>query len=454
MKRNSSPKGPEDLRKRAEISLESEPDRLDDICLKEANCLIHELRVHQIELEMQNEELRRVQNELEISRSRYADLYDFAPVGYLTLNKRGEIVDLNLTAARLLGVERRHLLNKHFQYYVFQPDKNEFFSHLKALFEKRKRQISEVILSPKGDEQFYARLESIYMEGVDGEGVCRTNISDVTLRRRAEQVLQNAHDELERRVDERTAELRTAVARLEQVNQQLHEFVHVASHDLQEPLRKIQTFCDMAIERCAPGLDSNCREYLGRVLGSAAWMRQLLRDLLLFSRLDDQPESFKRVDLAEIVREAADVHGATVKDTGCQIEIKEMPSIEADEGQMLRLFQNLIDNSLKFRSDQPPRIYIYATRNPQGMWEINVKDNGIGFDPQYNELIFKPFQRLHGRSEYDGTGLGLAICSKIVERNGGNIRAQSEPGKGSTFIIRLPAKQMKPETDSSGVQQS
>src|SRR5208337_1883277 len=147
MKSNRGPKGPEDLRTRAEESLKSEPDRPGDTCLEEANSLIHELRVHQIELEMQNEELRRIQNDLEISHSRYADLYDFAPVGYLTLNRHGQIVDLNLTAARQLGIERGCLINKHFQHFVSQPDRKEFLSHLNAIFDNRERQITEVRLS-------------------------------------------------------------------------------------------------------------------------------------------------------------------------------------------------------------------------------------------------------------------------------------------------------------------
>jgi PAS domain S-box-containing protein len=187
MKSKRGSKAPEDLRTRAEESLKSKPDRRGDTHLEEASSLIHELRVHQIELEMQNEELRRVQNDLEISRSRYADLYDFAPVGYLTLNKHGQILGLNLTAARQLGIERGRLANRNFQYFVFQPDKKEFLSHLNAIFDKRERQIAEVRLSLKGGEQFYARIESIYMEGEDGAGLCRTNISDITLRRWAEQ---------------------------------------------------------------------------------------------------------------------------------------------------------------------------------------------------------------------------------------------------------------------------
>ncbi len=240
--------------------------------------------------------------------------------------------------------------------------------------------------------------------------------------------------------------LRANMARLELVNAELQEFAFIAAHDLQEPLRKMQTFCDMAKRRCAPVLDSTGQEYLDRVINSASRMRQLLRDLLEFSRVAMRPNPPQKIDLVEVVREAADVFEASVQEAGCQIEIENIPSIEADETQMLRLFQNLIGNALKFRGAGTPRIEVYGKLYRQGICEIFVKDNGIGFDPQFAELIFKPFQRLHGRGEYDGTGMGLAICRKIVERHGGSIRAESEPGKGSTFIIRLPAKQTTLET--------
>ena len=214
------PKGSKDLRTRAEESLKSEPDRPDDALLEEANSLIHELRVHQIELEMQNEELRRVQNDLEISRSQYSDLYDFAPVGYLSMNRQGQIIDLNLTAARQLGMERGCLINQHLQYFVFQLDKKEFFSHLKAIFDKCERQIAEVRLSQKGGEQFYARIESLYVER-DGTGVCRTSMSDVTLSKNGEKALRKAHHELERRVEERTSALGKANEELRQIPSKL-----------------------------------------------------------------------------------------------------------------------------------------------------------------------------------------------------------------------------------------
>jgi PAS domain S-box-containing protein len=236
-------------------------------------------------------------------------------------------------------------------------------------------------------------------------------------------------------------DLRVYAHRLEVINKELEDFAFIASHDLQEPLRKIQTFCDMAVKRCATVLDSTSQDYLERVVNSASRMRQLLSDLLMFSRVASRPEPFKRIDLSKIAREAADVFEAAIKETGAQVEIETMPGIEADGNQILRLFQNLIGNALKFRGADKPRIMVYAKQDRTGVCEIFVKDNGIGFDPQFAELIFKPFQRLHRRNEYEGTGMGLAICRKIVERHGGNISAGSEPGRGSTFVVRLPVKQ-------------
>jgi signal transduction histidine kinase len=235
--------------------------------------------------------------------------------------------------------------------------------------------------------------------------------------------------------------LKVYTERLELVNAELQEFAFVAAHDLQEPLRKIQTFCDITVKRSAPVLDTASQDYLNRVVSSASRMRELLRDLLEFSRVAVNPEPLKKIDLVKVVREAADVFEETVKNTGALVEIENMPAIEADESQMLRLFQNLIGNALKFHGNDSPHIKVYGTLNKKSVCEIFVKDNGIGFNPKFAELIFKPFQRLHGRNEYDGTGMGLAICRKIVERHGGNIRAESEPGKGSTFIIRLPVNQ-------------
>ncbi|MGA2401691.1 MAG: ATP-binding protein [Syntrophobacteraceae bacterium] len=274
---------------------------------------------------------------------------------------------------------------------------------------------------------------------------------------RAEKELRTIRDHLEELVETRTAELEKAnrelkaySAKLERINEELKEFAFVASHDLQEPLRKVQTFCDLVKNRCAPALDSAGQEYLDRILNSTSRMRQLLRDLLLFSRVATRPEPLSEVDLHRIVREAADVFERDIVEAGCSVEIENMPVIEANETQMLQLFRNLIGNALKYRSSESPLIKIHGRLDEHGFWQIFVGDNGIGFEQQFATLIFKPFQRLHGRGEYEGTGMGLAICRKIVELHGGSIRAESEPGKGTIFIIRLPARQTEPETSVSG----
>lgn len=247
---------------------------------------------------------------------------------------------------------------------------------------------------------------------------------------------------------ERTAELSAShlalkehAEKLEKLNEELQDFAFIASHDLQEPLRKLQTYCDLAISSVASTPDSVRREYLNRIIISASRMRKQVSDLLNYSQATSTPIAFKAVDLSKIARKAADMLENTIKETGGLIEIETMPAIEADEAQMLRLFHNLIGNAIKFRGARPPRIVISAREDEHGICEISVTDNGIGFDPRYAERIFRPFQRLHGLKEYEGTGIGLTICRKIAERHGGSISAFGTPGEGSTFLIRLPVKQ-------------
>ena len=279
---------------------------------------------------------------------------------------------------------------------------------------------------------------------------------DVRQRTENERRLQAARDHLEERVLERTRELNDLNTELERSNRELQDFAFVASHDLQEPLRKIQAFGDRLRKVQAPKFDDQGRDYLDRMHNAAGRMHTLINDLLTFSRVTTKAQPFAPTDLNKIAADVVSDLEARIEETDAKVDVEDLPAIEADELQMRQLFQNLIANGLKFRRpDVRPEVTVSAEATAgkaaendtdaaeAEMVKIYVKDNGIGFDEKYLDRIFTPFQRLHGRNEYEGTGIGLAVCRKIVERHGGMLTARSAPGEGSTFIATLPAAQSK-----------
>jgi signal transduction histidine kinase len=263
--------------------------------------------------------------------------------------------------------------------------------------------------------------------------------------------LGQAFDEMTRRLNDSEKERESYIQKLAQSNRELEDFAFIASHDLQEPLRKIQTFGDRVKEKWGDGLGEVGRDYLARMQNAAIRMQALINSLLGYSRVTTRPEPFSPVALTPLAQEVVSDLAIRIEQTGARVEVGELPVIESSPQQMRQLFQNLLGNSLKYRSAEKPVIRVSANQvdgpagkknDPGGPWvKILVKDNGIGFDEKYVDRIFQPFQRLHGRSHYEGTGMGLAICRKIVERHGGTITAKSIPGKGSTFVVILPVKQ-------------
>ncbi len=234
-------------------------------------------------------------------------------------------------------------------------------------------------------------------------------------------------------------ELRGHTAKVELINQELQEFAFIASHDLQEPLRKIQVFADRLKTAYTDVLGEAGNDYLTRMENAANRMQHLIRDLLKYSRVATKPDTLSDVDLNDIAEEVVQIFDASLSQSGGRVEIARLPVVRADEAQMKQLFQNLIGNALKFqRENVTPFVRIYTSVNGYGR-RIIFEDNGIGFEEKYLDRIFAPFQRLHSQKEYQGTGMGLALCRKIVERHGGAIAAQSIPGVGSTFIVTLPA---------------
>jgi signal transduction histidine kinase len=268
---------------------------------------------------------------------------------------------------------------------------------------------------------------------------------EITTRKRAT-------EELEGKVQARTQELHEMNGALKTSNRELEQFASVASHDLQEPLRKIEAFGDRLRTRSAT-LDEQSRDYLERVLVSASRMRTLINDLLSFSRITTRAQPFSPVDLSRVAEEVLSDLEARVQQVGGKVELGTLPKLEADPMQMRQLLQNLIGNALKFsKPGVAPVVTVSAsdvTDDRRGRrCQITVKDNGIGFEEVYLDRIFEVFQRLHGRNEYEGTGIGLAICRKIAERHGGSITARSAPDQGATFIVTLPYEQTETTTDS------
>jgi signal transduction histidine kinase len=250
-------------------------------------------------------------------------------------------------------------------------------------------------------------------------------------------------------------ELKVYAKKLESSNKELQDFASVASHDLQEPLRKIQAFSDRLRSKCAGALEDQGRDYLDRIQNAAGRMQTLINDLLTYARVATKARPFVTTDLVSVTREVVSDLEARIEQVNGRVEVGELPTVEADPLQVRQLMQNLIGNSLKYkRMDVAPVVSIYGHHlteapsktpsAPPGRYcQILVEDNGIGFEEVYSEKIFTIFQRLHGRTEYEGTGVGLAVCRKIVERHGGTITARSTPGKGSTFMVTLPLQQPK-----------
>ena len=273
--------------------------------------------------------------------------------------------------------------------------------------------------------QVNARLVS---HGTDVSGLILLAIEDVTERRRAERLLVVQHRELERS------------------NAALNEFAFVASHDLQEPLRKIVSFGERLSTSAGPLLEGNARQYLDRMLDAATRMRALIADLLAYSQIRTNAAAFAPTSLAAIVREVVADLDTTISDTGGRIEVGTLPAIDADASQMRQLMQNLLSNALKFRRpDVAPVIRVGASISRDGICTISVTDNGIGFKQEHDEKIFRMFERLHTRAQFQGSGMGLAICRKIVERHGGSIAGTSIVGQGTTFTVTLPVNQAEVE---------
>ena len=632
---------PKDLRGRAEAALGRKARDPKRPAEQDVLKLVHGLQVHQIELEMQNDELRRTQLALEEARDRFADLYDFAPLALLTLGRGDKILEANLAAASLLGLERKDLIHQKFGRFVSAEAEDAFYLFCHEILHLGKKQAGELTLKSADGRRLTVRLEGIAAEDpITHENNCRLSLSDITEHREAERrrdltsalsalfahknsaseylhavvdlirqwsgcealgirlvneqrqipyeswagfepgfielenglalerdacccmraITQEAvrpdralltpggsyrsdnlgafteqitlaeraryrgncvkfgfasvaivpipcrmgilgaihladrrpgqfqpdlvefveslapligeavrrfqaeaelakhREHLEELVAQRTRDLEAANGQLrkeaanrevveqallhaaedlKRSNLDLEQFGYVASHDLQEPLRAVAGYVRLLEHRFPQQVDAKTREYIAGAAEGATRMEQLITDLLTFSRLSTKARAFAPANLEVPLKAALRNLAFRIQAAKAAVTSDPLPTLPVDESQTVQLFQNLISNALKFRSERPLQIHIGA-RPEQQAWVLWVRDNGIGIDPQYFERIFQVFQRLHTRKTYPGTGIGLAICKKIVERHRGKIWVESQPSQGATFYFSIP----------------
>ena len=258
-------------------------------------------------------------------------------------------------------------------------------------------------------------------------------IRDITDRKKAEEEIRQLNSRLEQKVAARTAALTRS-------NEELRQFAYVVSHDLKEPLRTVSTFSQLLEERLGDNSDAETKEFLTYILSGVQRMSDLIDDLLAYASLDAAETRIKHVDLNLVLKEASFNLMATIQEAGAVIESDPLPEVLGDHVQLVQVLQNLIANSIKYRSAEPPRVHI-SSEWRDGELIVAVRDNGIGIDPAYSEGVFKLFKRLHARQDYSGNGVGLAICRKIVQRHGGRIWVESKLGEGATFYFTIaPAR--------------
>ena len=360
--------------------------------------------------------------QLKETEERYRSIIELSP-DTIVIHSEGRYVFVNPAAVRLFGAEDPNEIVGKKVLDLVHPNYRELVKEwIKCVEENKDRtppiEVKVLRLDGSAMEVESAAAPIIYM----GKSAMQVIIRDITARKMAEEELHKLTEELKRS------------------NQDLMRFASAASHDLQEPLRGIEGFIKLLEKRYKGKLDEKADEYIDYVVDDVKRMQMLIQDLLEYSRLSAKGKVFSPANCSVVLEQALSNLRSAIEESGAAVTHDLLPTVMGDDAQLIRLFQNLIGNAIKFRSLEPVKIHVSAKREGDE-WIFSVLDTGIGINPEQAERIFIIFERLHTRQEYSGTGIGLAICKRIVERHGGHIWVESEPGTGATFFFTIPEKQ-------------
>ena len=366
---------------------------------------------------------RQAEEALRQSEQRFSSMLEAVrDYAIIFLELDGRVARWNKGAERIKGYRAEEIVGQHFSRFYPPPDIANGKPELELQVATSEGRFEDEDWRVRKDgSRFWANVVVTALRDASGKVSGFVKITrDLTARKEAENELKRYAEELKRS------------------NQELEHFAHVASHDLQEPLRTVSSFSQLLARRYKGKLDAEADEFITFIVDGATRMQTLINDLLAFSRIGMRGNPFALVDCGEIFNAAKENLEVAIAENGAVITNDPLPALVADQTQLTQLFQNLFSNAIKFRRpEEAPRIHVSAVWH-DGAWQFSVRDNGIGIAPQYFDRIFVIFQRLHGREEYPGTGIGLAICKKIVQRHGGRMWVESGTGTGSTFYFTIP----------------
>ena len=354
--------------------------------------------------------------EIKQSRELFRILFYRSPIGTYIIQD-GQFRLVNRQFAYILGYEEDELIGKPSLSFVLPEDRDAVRENAVSMLKGGSSLGYEFRVVNKQAKIKWV-METVVPIYYRRKRATLGSLIDVTERKQMEERLQQITSEMQRS------------------NTELEQFAYVISHDLQEPLRMVSSYTQLLAKRYSNKLDADADEFIAYAVDGAKRMQTLLHDLLDYSRVGTRGKPFSLVNCEHIVEQAMANLKIAIEECGASVSYDVLPTIMGDEGQLVRLFQNLIANAIKFRREEAPQVNISAQRRNNTV-TFSVKDNGIGIDPQHSQSIFEIFRRLHTREEYQGTGMGLAICKKIVERHGGHISVQSQPGQGSTFYFSV-----------------